>query len=104
MKFFARLLPLLLVLSIPALAQHNAHREVGGGYIPKHGPPAFHGTARPPAAGFHDKKAIPKRPTFTPTVNGSATTTAAMKPASISIIPGSTATSRAVSARHIASG
>lgn len=62
MKVFARLLPIFLVLSVPVLAQHNERHEVGGGYVPKHGPPAFHGTARPPAPGFHDREGHPEAP------------------------------------------
>ena len=36
-------LTLSVMLSLPALAQRHA---VGGGYIPKHGPPPMHGTPR----------------------------------------------------------
>ena len=51
-----RLLPLVLaacaIFSLPALAQHNEHQggshSVGGGYIPRQGPPPARGTmARP---------------------------------------------------------
>ncbi|HEX3819313.1 MAG TPA: hypothetical protein VHW45_03235 [Candidatus Sulfotelmatobacter sp.] len=62
MKLLARLLPLLLLLPVYALAQHNEHREVGGGFVPKHGPPAFHGTARAPAPGFRDRAGHPEAP------------------------------------------
>ena len=39
-----------LILSLPAIAQHDDHhdrddhhRDYGGGYVPRHGPPASHG-------------------------------------------------------------
>jgi hypothetical protein len=38
------------MLSLPALAQHNNHQAsshaVGGGYVPRHGPPASHAAPR----------------------------------------------------------
>ncbi len=55
-----------LMLSLPALAQHGAHggggHAVGGGFVPKHGPPASHGTTSHPAANFHDDKGHPEAP------------------------------------------
>ena len=52
-----------VLLTLPGMAQRN-HRDVGGGYIPKHGPPAFHGT--PPVAvpkqSFRDKEGHPDAP------------------------------------------
>ncbi len=57
------LLAVSLVLSLPAFAQHESH-SVGGGYIPKHGPPAVHGTpARPaPQPIYKDKEGHPDAP------------------------------------------
>lgn len=54
-----RILPVLaasLFLSLPAIAQHGDHhdgdhRDVGGGYVPHHGPGAYHGAPR----GEHDE-------------------------------------------------
>jgi hypothetical protein len=37
-----------LIFALPAFAQHGRH-EVGGGYVPPHGPPASHGA--PPHGG-----------------------------------------------------
>jgi hypothetical protein len=61
LKLILPALAVLLVFSLPALAQH---REVGGGFVPKHGPPAYHGT---PAVGdehakFADKPGHPEAP------------------------------------------
>ena len=63
MRRFTQLLAVSLVLSLPAFAQHESH-GVGGGYIPKHGPPAVQGTpARPaPQPTFHDKEGHPDAP------------------------------------------
>jgi hypothetical protein len=53
MKLFTAILAALLLLSLPALAQHGdhddhgdhggGHHDVGGGYVPKHGPEAYRG-------------------------------------------------------------
>jgi len=51
MKLLLGILTAALVLSLPAFAQHdddhhdrgNHHRDVGGGYVPRHGPQANHG-------------------------------------------------------------
>jgi hypothetical protein len=63
MRRFAKLLAVSLVLSLPAFAQHGNH-GVGGGYIPKHGPPPVHGTpARPvPQPTYKDKEGHPDAP------------------------------------------
>jgi hypothetical protein len=58
-----RLLPIVLaacvILSLPALAQHNEHQGVshgvGGGYVPKHGPPPAHGTMARPENAPHQE-------------------------------------------------
>ena len=51
MKLFPRIVLVSLMLSLPAFAQHG--RAVGGGYIPKSGPPAMHGA---PATRPADKE------------------------------------------------
>jgi len=51
MKSFPAALAISLILSIPVFAQHgdhdhgggDRHHDVGGGYVPKHGPSAYHG-------------------------------------------------------------
>jgi hypothetical protein len=52
MKLLPRILVAVLALSLPVWAQHGAHggggHAVGGGYVPKHGPPASHGTPHAP--------------------------------------------------------
>src|ERR1700751_5496125 len=51
MKPLSLILPPFLILSLPAHAQHDEHgggdrhHDVGGGYVPRHGPPAYHGNA-----------------------------------------------------------
>ena len=60
MRLLPRILVVSLVLSLPAFAQHG-RPEVGGGYIPKHGPPAFHGTPHPGPVG-RDKEGHPEAP------------------------------------------
>jgi hypothetical protein len=63
MKLLARFLLLVLVFSAPVLAQHNEHHEVGGGYVPHHGPPAFHGTPHEaPHPGVRDHEGHPEAP------------------------------------------
>ncbi len=72
-----RLLPKLLVssltvavvsmiMSLPALAQRGAHggggHAVGGGYIPKHGPPPARGTPAKPAPAGRDEPGHPEAP------------------------------------------
>ena len=49
MKLLPGILASLLILSLPVLAQRDDHRDqgdrhhdVGGGYVPRHGPPAYH--------------------------------------------------------------
>jgi hypothetical protein len=51
MKLLPGVLTAALILSLPALAQHgehsdhnDRHHDVGGGYVPHHGPPAYHAT------------------------------------------------------------
>lgn len=61
---FAASLIFSLLLSLPALAQHNNHqsggRAVGGGYVPKHGPPVSHGAPARPAG--RDEAGHPEAP------------------------------------------
>lgn len=65
-----KLLPLVfavsVLLSLPALAQHNNHQAsnhaVGGGFIPKHGPPASHGHAAPARPEGRDEPGHPEAP------------------------------------------
>ncbi len=53
MKVLPRFVLLILILSLPAFAQHNkssgGSHGVGGGYIPKHGPAPVRGTPERPA-------------------------------------------------------
>jgi len=64
----SRILAVLLVLSVPVWAQHGGHggggHAVGGGYIPRHGPPAFHGTPHQaaPKASYRDQEGHPDAP------------------------------------------
>jgi hypothetical protein len=60
MKVPLKFLTFLVMFSLPALpalAQHS--RSVGGGYVPKHGPPAFHGA---PAARPEHEEGHPAAP------------------------------------------
>jgi len=58
----------LFVCSRSVWAQHGGHggggHAVGGGYIPKHGPPAFHGTPSQagPKPSFRDQEGHPEAP------------------------------------------
>ena len=58
----------LFVCSRSVGAQHGGHggggHAVGGGYIPKHGPPAFHGTPSQagPKPSFRDQEGHPEAP------------------------------------------
>jgi hypothetical protein len=47
MRIFPWIPAVFLALSLPVLAQHGDHRGVGGGYIPKHGPPPRSTIAHP---------------------------------------------------------
>jgi hypothetical protein len=57
-----------MILSLPTLAQHGSHggnggHAVGGGYIPKHGPPPVRGTpARPAPQTYRDREGHPEAP------------------------------------------
>jgi hypothetical protein len=63
MKLVPSVLAVSLLLSFSALAQHNNHQSsshaVGGGYIPKHGPPASHGA---PARAMPHEEGHPQAP------------------------------------------
>jgi len=51
MRSVPRIFAVLLVFSLPLWAQHGEHggsHAVGGGYIPKHGPPPSHGRPAQP--------------------------------------------------------
>jgi hypothetical protein len=66
MKLFSITLAVSLLLSLPALAQHEnhgggGHPSVGGGYVPSHGPQPYHGTMqRAPQGESH--AAAPEHP------------------------------------------
>src|SRR5580700_2738380 len=65
MKLLPSVLAVAVLLSIPALAQHGSHggggHAVGGGFIPKHGPPPARGTPARPAPG-RDMEGHPEAP------------------------------------------
>jgi hypothetical protein len=57
MNLFPGVLTAALILSLPAFAQKDdhhddRHHDVGGGYVPRHGPTAYHGN--PHEADRHD--------------------------------------------------
>jgi hypothetical protein len=62
-RLLLRILGVSLIFSLPALAQYQ-RREVGGGFVPNHGPAPFHGTARPapPHPTFRDRQGHPEAP------------------------------------------
>lgn len=83
MRLLPPALAVSLILSVPALAQRNNHQvsshAVGGGYVPRHGPPASHGAPReaapqeapqrenapreaPPRASYRDQEGHPEAP------------------------------------------
>jgi len=56
----SRILAVLLFFSLPLWAQHGGGgNAVGGGFIPKHGPPPSHGTARPEPAHIEGHPTAP---------------------------------------------
>jgi len=65
-----RILAVVLFLSVAAWAQHGNHGEggdhhdVGGGYIPRHGPPAYHGNPHEGGekASYRDHEGHPEAP------------------------------------------
>lgn len=69
MKSALKLLAVPLILSLPLWAQHGDHgHQVGGGYVPPHGPPAYHGSehAAPheaaPSGNLRDREGHPDAP------------------------------------------
>ena len=68
MRLLPRVFLAVLALPLPVWAQHGGHGEgghaVGGGFIPKHGPPAYHGTphAPEPNRSFRDQEGHPEAP------------------------------------------
>ena len=70
MRSALKFLVVSLILSLPIWAQHGNQGggHVGGGYVPKHGPPAFHGTPREtphegaPKPTFRDQEGHPEAP------------------------------------------
>lgn len=64
MRSGLRLVIALLVFALPVFAQHGGGHAVGGGYIPPHGPPAYHGNARQaqPNPSFRDREGHPEAP------------------------------------------
>lgn len=64
MRLLLRLLAAFLIFSLPALAQRGGHPEVGGGYVPHNGPPAFHGTPHEasPKPAYRDREGHPEAP------------------------------------------
>ncbi len=72
----SRILVLLLSLALPLWAQHEEHggheggqhpsgERVGGGFVPQHGPPAYHGRGTgeaPPRSAYRDRGGHPDAP------------------------------------------
>jgi len=65
MRSALKILTVSLILSLPMWAQHGGHggggHAVGGGYVPKHGPPASHGAPHAAPAG-RDMEGHPEAP------------------------------------------
>jgi len=64
-----KVLTVSLVLSLPLWAQHGSRssHSVGGGYVPRSGPPAYHGTPHPTREGaprptYNDHAGHPEAP------------------------------------------
>jgi len=71
MRLALKFLAVSLVLSLPLWAQHGNHgggHEVGGGYLPPHGPPAHQGTPHEapheaaPQQSYRDREGHPEAP------------------------------------------
>jgi len=78
MTRISRILVFLLSLALPLWAQHEEHgggheggqhpsggEHVGGGFIPQHGPPAYHGKSTgeaPPRSAYRDRAGHPDAP------------------------------------------
>ncbi len=64
MRAFPKILAVSLVLSLPLWAQHgHGGHGVGGGFVPKHGPPAMHAAPHEaPRAGARDFEGHPEAP------------------------------------------
>ncbi len=61
-----RIIPILaacLIFFLPSFAQRGEHhRDFGGGYIPRRGPSAFHGSPRQWGGSFRDHEGHPEYP------------------------------------------
>lgn len=62
MKLYLSVLFLCWLFSAAAFAQHEEHRDFGGGYVPRHGPAAYHGAARDEHSSFRDHDDHPEVP------------------------------------------
>lgn len=67
MKALLGVFAAVLLLSLPAMAQSgDRHHDVGGGYVPRHGPPAYHDHGNPhqdgPRRSFSDRQGHPEAP------------------------------------------
>ncbi len=71
MKLLPGVLTAALILSLPAFAQRDdhgshgdRHHDVGGGYVPHHGPAASHGKPHEdaPRRAFNDREGHPEAP------------------------------------------
>jgi hypothetical protein len=68
MRLRISLLLALLIFALPAFAQHHdgggGGHAVGGGYVPRHGPPASHSAPHQaePNRSFRDQKGHPEAP------------------------------------------
>lgn len=70
MRLLTAILAALLLVSLPAIAQHGdhddhggGHRDVGGGYAPRRGPQAYHGEHHEDdQRSFRDREDHPEAP------------------------------------------
>jgi hypothetical protein len=65
MKLFLTILAVSVIFSLPVWAQHGGHggggHAVGGGFVPRHGPPAYHGAPHEAHSG-PDREGHPEAP------------------------------------------
>ena len=94
----------MLMVSIPSLAQERGGHGVGGGHIPAHGPSPSGANRAPLCRTTVTRRGIRTLPTFTPTISGWDMSRAETIPTTISIVLGSTDTLPAALVRGMFSG